>query len=83
MACADCEGLATEVSKIGKLLWGNGDPEKGLIVRVQRMDDSMERMDEKLEEIRKFLAKAFWTAVAGLVTLLAGVAVVIFTTHWK
>lgn len=72
MAAGDMELMAT----MRKVLWGNGDPEKGLIMKVQRIEDTLAR-------IEKFISKAFWAIIFGFISVCGTIIAAEFLTHWK
>jgi hypothetical protein len=58
------DSMGNDVKLVRELLTGNGEPSKGLIVRVDRLEQSESR--------RNWLAT---TAIGAAITALAGVAV--------
>lgn len=54
---AKIEGVSEQVKYVRHLLEGNGDPGKGMIVRVDRL--------EQREEGRTWHLRALWVAVLG------------------
>lgn len=55
----DIKAIKRDVAKVLKLLDGNGEPERGLVVRVDR-----------IEQREKARSKVLWTVGAGALTAL-------------
>lgn len=86
MSCA-CEGQIESVNKelatVKKLLWGNGDPDKGMVVRVQRNEDAIADLAAVVKDIRDAIKKGFWIVAGSLVSAVILTLLNLIVQHWK
>lgn len=86
MAC-DCaaklEDQGKEIDKVITLLWGNGSPEKGHVVRLQRVEDAQKTMSDHVQKMSATASKLFWTVLAGFLAMLGMIGAGLFTAHWR
>jgi hypothetical protein len=86
MAC-DCaarlEDQGEEIDKVKTLLWGNGSPEKGHVVRLQRIEDAQTVMGDHVKKMSAAASKLFWTVLAGFLAMIGMIGADVFAAHWR
>lgn len=86
MAC-DCAGKVGEqeekLERVIVLLWGNGSPEKGLVLRMDRIEHVAETIAGDVKEMRDSARKLFWTVLFAVLAMAGTIAADSIAAHWR
>lgn len=86
MAC-ECAGKMAEFDErletVTVLLSGNGRPDRGLVVRMQRSEDAMAIMATQVKEIRDSARHLFWAVLIAVFGALGTIAANAVAAHWR
>jgi hypothetical protein len=71
------------LDKVITLLWGNGSPEKGLVLRMDRIEHAAAAIAENVQSMREMARKFFWTVLFAVLATLGTIAANSVAAHWR